>query len=137
VNKFFIPLIVTVVGGVIAAALVAQLHIGNSPPGGTGPSNSCVLLWPSELGCTSSDPRVTLDDQFLHDCTAGSTINYQISWGDGSPIQSLNHTVGAAGPFFVADHTYGQKGTYSIQLNDTATSGSCQTIPVDYSFTFG
>jgi len=157
-------LTVTIIGGVIVAMIVAYWHIGGSPgdsnsqtpvshqtsiapnslsssSGDSGesisaPSRPCYLLYPNELNCASSNPEVTLDDSF-DVSTYGCTFNYQINWGDGSPIQSINFTGGSAGAFFVANHTYDSKGTFAIHLNDTVTYGQCSTIPADYTFTFG
>ena len=164
-GKLMASLIITIIGGVIVAVIVAYWHIGGSPGNSSSqipisqqtsiqvdssssspvdaetsnsvPSRQCILLSPSELSCISSDPEVTLDDTSSGD-TSGCLFNDQIDWGDGTPVQSVDVHGGAPATFFVASHTYGTTGTFDIHVDETVTYGStCAATPEDFTFTHG
>jgi hypothetical protein len=165
-DKPIVALVVGVAAAVIAALIVAFLHIGGSSGGsnptsaasqqdanktqpssspssvgGAGtpaplPTSQCVFLWPNQLNCASSDPEITLEGDYTSS-TVGCTWSDQVNWGDGSPDQTFNVPGGPAGPVFISDHTYHQKGTFSITLIPTVVSGSCYSINGSYTFTYG
>jgi len=159
VGKVMVSLIVSVVGGVIVALLVAYWHIGGSRPTANvsqgnavtsgsslassatetprpGPTGQCGFLYPTYTSCTSTNPHVELYDNNIGD-TSGCIFEYKINWGDGSPVESLRYSGAAvSGTFPVADHAYGSKGTYSIHMDEAVTSGLCYPTPGNYSFTW-
>jgi hypothetical protein len=104
----------------------------SSPPQPT--ANKCVFLEPNQLNCTSSNPQITLEGENIGD-TSGCTFSAQIAWGDGSQ-QTVKYTGANNQPEIVANHTYQQKGIFSITLNPTVLSGSCNAFSGSYKFTY-
>jgi hypothetical protein len=98
------------------------------------PANQCVFLIPNQVQCTSPDPKVTLKGRWFSSAL-GCTFTGKIMWGDGSPEQTVNFTGGPEGSFFIATHTYRQKGSFAISIFLTVTSGPCVTANGYYSFT--
>lgn len=98
------------------------------------PSKQCVFLLPNQVDCTSSNPEVTLEFDNITD-TSGCMFSAQITWGDGSK-QTVQVPGGPAGPSFVANHTYHQRGVFPITLIPSVLSGGCTTTNGDYKFTY-
>ena len=135
---------------VAVAAIVTGLVLAASPsgPGGaaggslantatptTVPSGQCLLLLPDHVDCTSSDPEVTLEGENLGD-TSGCTFSVQINWGDGS--RKTVQYQGADGvSSFIANHTYQQRGAFSITTALTVVAGGCTSFDGSYKFAYG
>jgi hypothetical protein len=164
VNRFFIPLIVTVIGGVIAAAVVAALHIGGSSGGGgggggggegagysvptgggggsptAGPSTSnpvstkACVFLYPNQTCTSSNGEVYIDENNTSS-TAGCTFNFLIDWGDNLYSSVPISGSSTTGTITVADHFYKYSGTYTLTVSASVTFGSCTLSATSYSFT--
>jgi hypothetical protein len=90
--------------------------------------------------CASSNPEVVVDADATTDAI-GCSYSISVSWGDGSPVETVNVTVSSAGLRFVADHRYEKSGHYSIGATGGAITGSCgvipSVIPSYYTFTYG
>jgi hypothetical protein len=108
-----------------------------SPPPTTPsvPSAQCVLLEPDQTYCRSSDPTVVLETENVGD-TSGCTFSDQISWGDGSPLQTVQYQGADNVPEVVANHTYEQPGAYGITANPTVVDGACTAIVGNYTFAY-
>jgi hypothetical protein len=112
--------------------------IGPSSPPPTTPSVSsaqCVLLEPDQTYCRSSDPTVILEGENIGD-TSDCTFSDQISWGDGSPQQTVVYQGADNVPEVVASHTYEQLGAYGITANVTVVDGPCTAIDGEYTFAY-
>ena len=96
-------------------------------------ASPCVFLTQKQVDCTSSNPKITLDAANGGD-TSGCTFSAQITWGDGTQ-QTVQYQGANNQPSFVANHTYQQKGTFSISLTQTVLSGGCTTYNDSYKFT--
>jgi hypothetical protein len=105
------------------------------PPTPPVPSAQCVLLEPNQTYCRSSDPTVILEAENIGD-TSGCTFSDQISWGDGSPQQTVQFQGADNVPEVVASHTYQQLGGYGITDTVTVVSGDCTSTPGEYTFAY-
>ncbi len=106
-----------------------------SPTTPSVPSAQCVLLEPDQTYCRSSDPTVVLEAENIGD-TSDCTFSDQISWGDGSPLQTVQIQGADNVPEVVASHTYQELGAYGITLTPTVVSGSCTAIDGEYTFAY-
>lgn len=108
-----------------------------SPPPTTPPVSSaqCVFLEPDQTYCTSSDPTVILQGENNGD-TSGCTFSTQISWSDGSPLQTVVYQGADNVPETIASHTYEQPGGYGITANPTVVDGSCTATVGNYTFSY-
>ena len=105
-----------------------------SSPSPQPTAKQCVFLLPNQVNCTSSNPQITLEAENIGD-TSGCTFSDQIIWGDGSQ-QTVKYPGANNQPEIVANHTYQQKGTFSITVNPTVLSGGCSSISASYKFTY-
>jgi hypothetical protein len=108
-----------------------------SPPPTTPsvPSAQCVLLEPDQTYCRSSDPTVVLQAENNGD-TSDCTFSTQISWSDGSPVQTVQYQGADNVPETIASHTYANPGGYGISATPTVVSGSCTAFVGEYTFAY-
>jgi lysophospholipase L1-like esterase len=104
-------------------------------PAAAASSNPCAFGGGNPVACSSSDPRVTKLFGGAGDC---STTEYalEINWGDKSAVEKVTTSGTAANQYKpIASHAYKNRGTYSVQVTGTVTSGPCTYTSTSYSFT--
>ncbi len=117
-----------------AAPAGADLYSGQGNRAGGPDSTPCVLEAFVVNDCSSTDPVVTLNANFEGNAT-GCTFQWDIDWGDGTPVQLVTVPGGPAGPALMGMHTYAARGSYTITATDAGVTGGCSEFGDTYQFT--
>ena len=107
-----------------------------SPPPTTPPVSSAQCVFLAQYFCTSSDPTVILQVENNGD-TSDCTFSTQISWSDGSPLQTVTYQGADNVPETIASHTYENPGGYGITATTTVLDGgTCTTSVGNFTFNY-
>ena len=84
--------------------------------------------------CTSTVPTIKVDMTSTGDSSA-CEFSVTFDWGDGSPQQTVTAFGGVNSNVFLAQHTYGKPGKYTVPINGHAVIGSCPFTGATLTFT--